>query len=235
MTRAELAAAGLDLPAETHARLRHFVERLLDENQRINLTATRDASAYWAAHVCDCLALTKGLVSLQARSLVDVGSGGGLPGAIVACVRTDLEVTLLDATRKKLSALERICADVGLRNVSTLWGRAEQLSHRPEWRERFDVASARAVAAPPIVCELTSGLVRPGGFVFLFASLQGADESRAEVARAIRKLSLSARPEQRYRLPGKHGERVLLSFEKAGRLDPRLPREGSQISSGAIG
>ncbi len=235
MTRQELVAAGFDVLPDGYARLARFVERLLDENQHINLTGTHDAAAYWAAHVCDSLSLLPTLLLYGVRRLIDVGSGGGLPGAVLACVRPELEVCLLDATRKKLEALRRVCADVGLANVDTLWGRAEHLAHDGRWRERFDAAGVRAVAAPPVACELASGFVRPGGITCLFVSVSAFEEQRDATRAAAARLSLADPVVRRVVLPAGKGERLLLAFEKTAPLDPRLPRDGSRIARGPLG
>ncbi|MFQ5806979.1 MAG: 16S rRNA (guanine(527)-N(7))-methyltransferase RsmG, partial [Phycisphaerae bacterium] len=163
MTRDELAAAGFEVGPAAHARLSRFVELLLRENRRVNLTAIRTSEDVWRLHVCESLALLPLISGLRPRRLLDLGTGGGIPGIPLACVCKGLDVTLLDATRKKLEAVARIVSGLGLQRVRTLWGRAETLAHDAAYRETFDVVTARAVAALPALVEYAAGFVRPGG------------------------------------------------------------------------
>jgi 16S rRNA (guanine527-N7)-methyltransferase len=99
----------------------------------------------------------------QARTLVDVGSGGGLPGLPLKLARPDLAVTLVEADQRKAAFLVQACAALGLDDVEVLARRAEDAGRDPRYRERFDVAVARALAPMPVLAELCLPLVRVGG------------------------------------------------------------------------
>lgn len=221
MTHAELLAAGFDLDAAAHARLAAFVRALLTENTRLNLTAARAAATVWRVHVCDALALLPIIHRHTARTLLDVGTGGGLPGLPLACVLPDLQVTLLDATRKKVAALERIAAQLSLANVTTICGRAETVAHDPAQRERYDLVTARAVAALPVVVEYAAAFVRPGGTCWFFKS--DAAECAA-AANAAATCGLCDPTIHTYRLPGDASERVLIGYRKTTGTPANLPR-----------
>jgi 16S rRNA (guanine527-N7)-methyltransferase len=109
----------------------------------------------------DCLVLVEHLG--DARKVVDVGSGGGLPGLPLKIVRRDLELTLIEADRDKAAFLVHACAKLGLEGVEVVARRAEEAGHDPRLREAFDVAVARALAPLPVLAELCLGLVRVGG------------------------------------------------------------------------
>ena len=109
----------------------------------------------------DCLVLLAHLG--DARRLVDVGSGGGLPGLPLKIARPELQVTLIEADGKKAAFLVRACAELGLAGVDIVDRRAEDAGRDPLYREAFDVAVARAVAAMPVLVELCLPLVRVGG------------------------------------------------------------------------
>src|SRR5229473_3130395 len=108
-----------------------------------------------------------GLVLLDhlgdARSLVDVGSGAGLPGIPIKIARPDLEVALIEADQAKAAFLVHACAALGLENIHVVARRAEDAGHDPALREAFDVAVARALAPLPVLVELCLPLVRVGG------------------------------------------------------------------------
>jgi 16S rRNA (guanine527-N7)-methyltransferase len=109
----------------------------------------------------DCLVLVEYLG--DAWKVVDVGSGGGLPGIPLKIARPDLEVTLIEADRDKAAFLVHACARLGLEGVEVVAQRAEDAGHDPRLREAFDVAVARALAPMPVLAELCLGFVRVGG------------------------------------------------------------------------
>jgi 16S rRNA (guanine527-N7)-methyltransferase len=109
----------------------------------------------------DCLVLVDHLG--DARKVVDVGSGGGLPGLPLKIVRPELELTLIEADQEKAAFLVHACARLGLEGVEVVARRAEEAGHDPRLREKFDLAVARALAPMPVLVELCLGLVRVGG------------------------------------------------------------------------
>ena len=112
--------------------------------------------------------------------LIDVGSGGGLPGLALKIARPDLRLTLLEANRRKVAFLVHACARLGLSEVDVVAARAEDAGHDAALRERFDAATARAVAALPILAELCLPFVRVGGRL-LAMKADAAAEARAAV------------------------------------------------------
>jgi 16S rRNA (guanine527-N7)-methyltransferase len=127
----------------------------------------------------DCLVLVEHLG--DARKVVDVGSGGGLPGLPLKIVRPDLEMTLIEADQAKSAFLVHACATLGLQGVEVVAARAEEVAHDPRFREAFDVAVVRALAPMPVLVELCLGFVRVGGRL-LAQKTEGADHAAAEHA-----------------------------------------------------
>jgi len=224
MTREELQQAGHAVSAVAYARLVQFVELLRAENRQLNLTGVQEAGELWRGHVCDSLVLWPRVVAAGATCVLDLGSGGGLPGLPLACVCETAQVTLLDATRKKVNALERIIAGLGLPNARAAWGRAELLAHEPAQREQFDFVTARAVAALPVLIEYAAGFVRPGGECWFFKTPGAVAEERSRADSAARACCLAEFSTLPYRLSGETDDRVLVGYRKEGRLADRLPR-----------
>jgi 16S rRNA (guanine527-N7)-methyltransferase len=223
--RQHLPAWARDIGDVATAHLSHFLRLLSAENQRQNLTGTRDEAELWRIHIGDSLKLLPLLHERGVNRLLDLGSGGGLPGIPLACVRPDLHVTLLDATRKKVAAVERMVAALELSNVRAVWGRAEALAHQPEYREQFDAVAVRAVAALPVLLEYAAGFVRPGGTCWFYKSAAAAEPERVAAESAARRCRLSHVATHAYRLPDEVADRALLEYRKDGELDADLPRE----------
>ncbi len=179
--RAALAAQGVELePGEGQA-LQRYLQLLLEANERFNLTAVTDPVLAWTRHIQDSLSLVPFIVSAEARTLLDVGSGGGLPGIPLAIVLPDVQVTLLETTGKKAEFLRQTAATLGLRNVQVVQARAEDAGQdHHQYRERFDVVTSRAVGRLAMLLELTVPFARELGTVL---SIKG-EQAEAEVADA---------------------------------------------------
>ena len=155
-----------------------------------NVTSLRDPEAIEQRHIDESLAVlhvleAAGRLPSGAR-LIDVGSGGGLPGIPLAIARPDLSVTLLEATGKKAAFLNQAARDLNLHNTRVLTARAEEAAHLPAEREAYDVATARAVAPLATLVELALPFVRVGGAL---AAVKGshADEEIAAAGVALRR------------------------------------------------
>ncbi len=148
------------IPMETEARLRHYCSILSDlSSEKVRLTGPRDEVTIWNDHIRDCLFALE-LLPTSGR-IVDVGTGGGLPGMAWAICRPDLEITLLDSQSRKTDALELMATELELSNVRIVWERSEDLAKRE--RESFHLASARGVSELGVVAEYLSPLIMVGG------------------------------------------------------------------------
>ena len=137
--RAFLVQAGLPADPVTLERYRRYMEEVLKRNESVNLTAIREPEAFEQKHLIDSLALWcfKGFAS--ADSVLDVGTGAGLPGIPLAIAAPEKAFLLMDSVRKKLLAVEQIAENIGLTNVNILHARAEDPASDPAYRERFDL------------------------------------------------------------------------------------------------
>lgn len=145
-------------------------ELMLETNQTMNLTALKDEASFITRHLADCLLAANDLPQKRELTLLDVGSGGGMPALPFAIVRPDLEITALDATAKKTAYISHAANVLGLKNVHILNGRAEELGTDLRYREKFDIVCARAVAELRILLEWCIPFVKTGGF---FLALKG--------------------------------------------------------------
>lgn len=157
----------------------------------------------------------------QGARVIDVGSGGGVPGVPLALARPDLEVVLVESNRRKAGFLERAAAAVGAGRIIVACARAEELGREPEHRERFDLAVAKALAPLRVLLELTSPLVRVGGLV-LAPKGPRFDTELEESQNALRTLNLEPLDPVLYQLGDK--SYTLGRFRKTAPTPPRYPR-----------
>ena len=172
----ELARLGVTLTDEQLVQLGDYLARLLAMNEQMNLTAITDPVSVWTRHGFDALTLLPALRDVEpGGAVIDVGSGGGVPGIPLAIARPDLRVTLLEATQKKAAFLEAVAAAVGLSNVTVVAGRAEQEADGPLARS-FDAVTARAVAPLRGLLPWTAIFARPGGRLLFIKGQRAAQE-----------------------------------------------------------
>lgn len=181
-----LEAIGISVSDAVLAQLGDYLARLLAMNERMNLTSITEVESAWDRHILDALTLLPLLVGVPAGGrLMDIGSGGGIPGLPIAIARPDLQITLVEATQKKAAFLMAVSAAMGLSNVSVLAERAEALRDT-ELAGTFDVVTARAVARLNELVPLALPFALPSGLV-LFIKGQRADEELAEAKIALAK------------------------------------------------
>lgn len=186
--RRRAEALGISVSAEAAGRLGDYLGRLMAMNEVVNLVSRVDPANAWDRHILDSLTLVPLLHVQDGGRLLDVGSGGGLPGIPLAIARPDLAVTLLDATQKKVRFLEAVARAMQLTNVATFAGRAELL--RPqELGGRFDVVTARAVTKLAALVALTAPFLEVGGRLLLIKG-QRAEEELAEASPKLARLGL---------------------------------------------
>ena len=170
-------AMGAPLSPEALERLGRYRALTAAANARFNLTSAAALADIERVHFLDALSLAR-LLPRGAGSLVDVGSGGGFPGLVLAVALPGLRVTLVEASRKRAAFLRETAEALGV-SARVEEGRAETLAHMPELREAFDAATGRALGALPTVLELTLPFVRVGGVLLAQRGAEGAQEARA--------------------------------------------------------
>ncbi|PSN12088.1 16S rRNA (guanine(527)-N(7))-methyltransferase RsmG [filamentous cyanobacterium CCT1] len=160
-------------------RFQQLYEAILAANRQINLTRITTSEDFWEKHLWDSLqGVAPWLSDPQAAELkvVDIGTGGGFPGLPVALVFPHWAIALMDATRKKIAALEFVCESLGIANVSFLPQRAEQVAHQPTHREAYDLALLRAVGPVNTCAEYALPLLKMEGQAILYRGQWTAEE-----------------------------------------------------------
>ncbi len=228
LARPELAATaqrllGLNLtPAQLRA-FQRYADELMAWNERFNLTAITEASSIESKHFLDSLSCLLAMGAKPAGRVIDVGTGAGFPGLPLKIAVPRLRLTLVEATGKKAEFCQHVVSLLGLEGVEVVHARAEEVGHRPEHREAYDWAVARAVAALPVLVEYLLPFLRLGGK----AIAQKGETGPAEAHAAEKALGLlGGRISQivPLELPGVAEPRFLVVMEKAALTPADYPR-----------
>ena len=142
-----------------------YMDGILSWNEKINLTAITDHDEFLVKHFIDSLICCNYHEFKSAKNIVDVGTGAGFPGVPLAIVSPEKNFVLLDSLNKRLKIVNQLCNDVGINNVKTVHGRAEDLARQKEYREKFDLCVSRAVANLPVLLEYCLPFIKVGGYL----------------------------------------------------------------------
>ena len=178
---------GLELTEVQYEQFIKYMRLLQEWNEKINLTAITEDEEVIKKHFIDCIKAFKSDAIKNARNIIDVGTGAGVPGLPIAIMNPNVEVTLLDSLNKRINYLNIVVRELGLKNVTTIHSRAEDGARKQELREKFDVATSRAVANMAVLSEFCMPYVRKGGY---FVALKGPsiDEELKNAGNAIKTL-----------------------------------------------
>jgi 16S rRNA (guanine(527)-N(7))-methyltransferase RsmG len=146
LVRTACAQNGLELSDEQLQMLEEYALRLIEWNQKINLISRRDEENFWTRHILHCLSLMCKVEFAERAKILDLGTGGGLPGVVLKIARPDLLLTLLDSTQKKINVVKDLLGSLNLVGIDAVWGRAEDVGKQREHTEQYDIVVARAVA-----------------------------------------------------------------------------------------
>ena len=138
-----------------------LTERMLEENEKYNLTAITEPEKIILNHYADCATLSSKIS--KGAKIIDVGCGAGFPSLPLAIVREDISIIAMDSTAKRINYVNETASLLGIENLKAIVSRAEDAARLPEYREKFDYATARAVAEMRVLTELCLPFVKVGG------------------------------------------------------------------------
>lgn len=208
--------------------------RMLEVNRVMNLTAITEEKTIILRHYVDSLAISKE-IPMNSR-VIDVGCGAGFPTLPLAIFRPDLRIVALDGTAKRIHYVEETAKLLGLSGVTAIAGRAEELAQKAEYRESFDVVTARAVAALPMLSELCLGFARVGGKMLAMKSQQVEEEIVAAASCiAICGGKIEKTEATHLTADGENLEqRTLVLIQKIKNTPQKYPRHFSKISKNPL-
>ena len=175
----------INVDEDAFSRLDTFAEMLIETNKSFNLTAIKEPDDVTVKHFADCLSIFKYVDIPENAKIIDVGTGAGFPGLVLKLYRPDIQMTFLDSTKKRLGFIENVLNECGIKG-DILHMRAEEAAQLSKYREKYDFATARAVAALPVLSEYCLPFVKVGGS---FVSMKSA-ESNEEISEAKKAINV---------------------------------------------
>ena len=220
----------LGLPADGIPALIRYADLLVEKNKVMNLTAITEPADIARLHFLDSAALLT-IADFKEKTVADVGTGAGFPGVPLRIIEPSMHLTLLDALNKRVEFLKEVCGDLGLADVECVHARAEEFA--ADRREIFDLATSRAVAALPLLCELCLPLVNVGGsFISMKSVDAGAELDSAR--RAIEVLGGTVDRVVDYDIPGTEIRHRAIVIKKARETPKKYPRAFAKIKKNPL-
>ena len=223
----KLTAEGIKITDVQCDKLYRFYEMVIEKNKVMNLTAITDYEEFVIKHFVDSLMIAKVMDMTVPMSVLDIGTGAGFPGVPIKLVYPETKVLLLDSLNKRLNFLNEVIEELGLKDITTIHSRAEELQAKGEYRENFDLCVSRAVSALPTLSEYCLPYVKLGGKFIAYKAV-GADEEIEASKTAIRVLGGEIKETAHFTIKDTDYTRVLISIEKIKNTPKKYPRPGGK-------
>ena len=225
---------GLELTSDQISAFNRYYELLVEWNEKINLTAITEPREVAIKHIVDSLSCYQKELFTGQVSLIDVGTGAGFPGLPLKIAYPDTEVVLFDSLNKRIKFLDEVIAQLGLKGISTVHGRAEDGGKSKELREQFDVSVSRAVADLSVLSEYNLPFVKVGGYFVAYKSGE-IDEELEKSKKAILILGGQIEKVDKFKLPETDIERSLVYIKKVKNTPKKFPRKAGLPAKEPIG
>lgn len=214
-------------------KLSGYMDEILELNNHINLTAITDPDEFIQKHYIDSL-LCVGMDEFKsAKTIIDVGTGGGFPGVPLAIAFPNKKFTLIDSLNKRIKIINELCEKLGILNVRAIHGRAEELARKKDMREKFDLCVSRAVANMSTLTEYCLPFVKVGG---AFIAYKGPDcgQEIADAANAIKILGGEILREESPKVSEVSFDHKLIVINKKKNTLSKYPRKAGTPSKEPI-
>lgn len=210
-----------------------YYELLTEWNRVMNLTAITEFSEVVRKHFVDSVLLADYIRQTQPSSLIDIGTGAGFPGIPLKILFPKLRVTLLDSLNKRIRFLDAVILALGLTEIETIHGRAEEYGMKDAYREQYDLCVSRAVARLASLCEFCIPFVKKSG-AFVAYKAAKSEEELLEAKAAIATLGAKLDAVKEFKL-SEDTARTLLVLKKTSNTPPKYPRQGGKPLKEPIG
>lgn len=215
---------GIELTAQQVAQFRKYFELLVEWNEKMNLTAITDEPSVYLKHFFDSISISFYEDFSGSYSVCDVGAGAGFPSIPLKICFPELKVTIVDSLNKRIQFLTHLSNELGLTNMQFVHARAEEFGQNTEYREKYDLVTARAVARLSVLAELCIPLVKVDGRFIAMKAASALDELK-DAKKALQVLGAEKSAEYSFLLPVEDSERTLYVFSKIKSTPKRYPRK----------
>ncbi len=219
-----LEQLGIQLSDHQKEQFLTYYDLLIEWNSFMNLTGITDFQEVIVKHFLDSLSLVKAIELQEAQSLIDVGTGAGFPGIPLKIAFPELKVTLLDSLKKRLNFLDEVINQLGLENIETVHGRAEDAGRNPLYREQYGLCVSRAVANLSSLSEYCLPFVKKGGYFISYKS-GSVEQEMLQAKKAIHLLGGAAPEVTYFALADTDNERSLVKIRKTEHTAKKYPRK----------
>lgn len=212
----------------------NYKNMMLEYNEKVNLTAITDDYEIILKHFVDCLEIVKYMK--DDLNVIDVGTGAGFPGIVIAIYFDgNIKITLLDALNKRITFLEKVVQSLGLNNVKVIHGRAEDIACNDEYREKYDLVVSRAVASLPVLLEYDTPFLKVGGECLLLKSNNAEIEiNEAKNALKILNCKIINVYEYSYSIENELFTRKVINIQKVNNTPKKYPRNYGKIKKSPL-
>lgn len=217
--------SGIEITPEQEEKLKILMDFMLEYNKNVNLTRITEYDEVIEKHYIDSILPLTMVDVPRGTKFVDIGTGAGFPSLPMKIYRPDIEFTLIDSLGKRITYLDKACEKIGL-SCETVHARSEEAARNKKYRDSFDFATARAVAALNVLCEYCLPYVKKGGY---FLALKGAEDETEAAKAAIEKLGGKLEKVEKYVLPS-GDKRCLVVIKKISETPSVYPRASGVIS-----
>ena len=229
----KLNAIGVTLNETQKEQFIKFYELLVEWNKVMNLTGITEYEEVNEKHFVDSLSIVKAIDMNQVESLIDIGTGAGFPGIPLKIAFPHIKVVLLDSLNKRINFLNAVIRELGLENIETIHGRAEDFAKQAEYREQFDLCVSRAVANLATLSEYCIPYVKKDGMFVPYKSGE-IDEEVEQSKKAIHVLGGKLQDVIKFQLPGTEIGRSFVVINKVQNTAKRYPRKAGLPSKEPI-
>jgi 16S rRNA (guanine527-N7)-methyltransferase len=194
-----------------------FYELLIEENKKTNLTRITNTKEYWIKHILDSIIIVNYFPDLAKNNLsvADIGCGPGFPSIPLALAYPNLEITAIDSAGKKINFIKSVISRLKIDNLKAVNGRARELNRKKEWKELFDVITARAVSEGKNIHRETKNMLKNTGSFIFYKTPEQASGELPEIIKSTQKTGITWKKSEFFELPENSGKRLFLYSEKS--------------------
>ncbi|MBS4196563.1 16S rRNA (guanine(527)-N(7))-methyltransferase RsmG [Lederbergia citri] len=219
-----LGEKGIQLNSNQLSMFERYYELLVEWNEKMNLTAITDKEEVYLKHFFDSVTATFYIDFTKPVKMCDVGAGAGFPSIPIKICFPEIDLSIVDSLNKRITFLEHLSSELGLKNTHFYHDRAETFARKPEFREQFDIVTARAVARMSVLSELCLPLVKEGG-QFVAMKAANAEEELKAADRALKQLGGKLSTVHSFTLPIEESNRNIIVISKNKKTPNKYPRK----------